>query len=485
MLLDYWENGGPVNQADVKDPAKGGGQYIFDPRCLGIRVSLSMWDTVEGCLPYHNSESVQLVGEESVEGASTWHVRVRRDSWEGDFWLEKAHPIRVLKHTVNGSVVVAKYDDANPADPIPIEVTETYLHGTRGDGKACSVTRFTRRNARFNIPVDPASWTLAGLDMKIGASVVDDRLMRRIGYWNGTGLSDNLPSQTAKSPPAPDRAGMLALMRNEPFLPESLDAAQWIISNTPDGPEVEEAAGVIQENHIDNTNLIHLCRELERLRPRCSRQLLEALLEKNPSVDVRGQACLALATLRKAEAKYGANPKATSEAQKLFERVIAEFGQVKRDGFALADLAKPELDELRRLTIGQPAPETEGQDLDGRPLKLSDYRGKVVLLIFWGECGGCRPEVPPLLKLLDHLNGKPFAVVGVYCDEDAVQGKAIAEESGMVWPSFRDAGSGPISRSWHNEEWPVCDLIDANGIIRYRHLSRVEAPGVVKAFMKE
>jgi hypothetical protein len=90
-----------------------------------------------------------------------------------------------------------------------------------------------------------------------------------------------------------------------------------------------------------------------------------------------------------------------------------------------------------------------------------------------------------LLKLLDRLNGKPFAVVGVYCDEDAVQGKAIAEESGMVWPSFRDGRSGPISRNWHNEEWPVCDLIDANGIIRNCHLSRVEAPGVVEAFMKE
>jgi RNA polymerase sigma factor (sigma-70 family) len=485
LLLDYWELDGAPFQTDVKDPATGSGQYVFDPRCLGISMFPSLSDTIESCLACDQAESVGLAGEESVEGASTWHLRVRRNSMDRDFWLEKAHPTRVLKLAFNGSVVVAKYDDAHPDDPIPIEITESLLHGTAGGGTAVSVTSITRRGAQFNIPVDPASWTLAGLDMKIGTPVVDDRLMRRIGCWNGTGLSDFLPRNSTNSQPAPDRAKMMAVLDNEPFSPEALDAAQWIISNTPDGPEVEEAAAVIQENHIDDTNLVHLCQELERLRPRCSPKLLQALLEKNPSIDVRGNACLALATLRKADAQYGANQTATTEAQNLFKRVIADFGRVKSNGYALADLANPELDDLRRLTIGKPAPETDGLDLDGRPLKLSDYRGQVVLLIFWGECGGCRPEMPPLLKLLERLNGKPFALVGVYCDDDAVHGKAISDELGMVWPSFRDGRSGPISRTWNNNEWPVFDIIDAKGIIRYRNLSRVEAPGMVDAFMKE
>jgi len=484
-LLDYWETDDAPFQADVKDPAKGSPQYVFDPRCLGISTFLSMSDTIESCLAYNHAESIALAGEESVEGASTWHVRVRRDATDRDFWLEKAHPTRVLKHAFNGSVVVGKYDDANPEDPIPIEITKSFLHGATGGGTASFVTRITRRNAHFNIPVDPASWTLAGLDMKTGTPVSDDRLMRRIGYWNGTGLSEMPPRQTASSQPAPDRAKMMALMDNEPFLPEALDAAQWILSNTPDGPAVEEAAAVILEDHIDDTNLVLMCQELERLRPRCSRKLLEALLDKNPSIDVRGNACLALATLRKADAKYGANQQATTEAQNLFQRVIADFGQVKCNGSALADLAKPELDELRRLTIGKPAPDTEGQDLDGRPLKLSDYRGRVVMLIFWGERGGCRPQIPPLLKLLDRHNGKPFAIVGVYCDDDAAQGKAIADELGMVWPSFQDGRSGPISRAWNNNQWPVFDIIDAKGIIRFRNLSHVEAPGVVDALMKD
>jgi peroxiredoxin len=52
---------------------------------------------------------------------------------------------------------------------------------------------------------------------------------------------------------------------------------------------------------------------------------------------------------------------------------------------AVGDLARRELFELRRLRPGQPAPEIQGEDIDGRKLRLSDYRGRVVLLDFWGH----------------------------------------------------------------------------------------------------
>jgi hypothetical protein len=37
------------------------------------------------------------------------------------------------------------------------------------------------------------------------------------------------------------------------------------------------------------------------------------------------------------------------------------------------------------IALGEPAPEIEGEDIDGRPMKLSDYRGRVVMLDFWGD----------------------------------------------------------------------------------------------------
>ncbi|HMC90420.1 MAG TPA: redoxin domain-containing protein [Gemmataceae bacterium] len=51
----------------------------------------------------------------------------------------------------------------------------------------------------------------------------------------------------------------------------------------------------------------------------------------------------------------------------------------------LEALVDSDLFELRHLLPGKPAPEIAGQDIDGKGFKLSDYRGKVVLLDFWGH----------------------------------------------------------------------------------------------------
>ena len=61
----------------------------------------------------------------------------------------------------------------------------------------------------------------------------------------------------------------------------------------------------------------------------------------------------------------------------------------------LADVARAKLDELENLQAGKPAPAIDGTGMDGKPLKLSDYRGKVVVLVFWGTwCGPCMQQVP-------------------------------------------------------------------------------------------
>ena len=51
----------------------------------------------------------------------------------------------------------------------------------------------------------------------------------------------------------------------------------------------------------------------------------------------------------------------------------------------IAAAAKVELFELRNLRVGKTAPDIEGEDLDGKKFKLSDYKGKVVVLDFWGD----------------------------------------------------------------------------------------------------
>ena len=70
-------------------------------------------------------------------------------------------------------------------------------------------------------------------------------------------------------------------------------------------------------------------------------------------------------------------------------------------------------------TAGAPAA-LELEDLEGRPHRLDDYRGKVVLVNFWATwCGPCREEMPTLERLRQALAGRPFTVLAVNVGEGA------------------------------------------------------------------
>src|SRR6185436_11993171 len=103
-----------------------------------------------------------------------------------------------IKHAYGRSTAISKFDPARPDDPIPTEVT---ILDHNGRPTPVDEMRLVVRSARYNVPVDPASWTLAGLKMPVGTEVVDYRSSQSAGYWDGAGLSRNLPagaSQTSK-----------------------------------------------------------------------------------------------------------------------------------------------------------------------------------------------------------------------------------------------------------------------------------------------
>jgi TolA-binding protein len=105
---------------------------------------------------------------------------------------------------------------------------------------------------------------------------------------------------------------------------------------------------------------------------------LRQIREKSSHREVRGQATFSLA-------QYLKHNSQTAEAEKLYAEVIEKYGEVSHYRGDLGDAAKSALFEIRNLAIGKVAPEIEGEDVDGKRFKLSDYRGKVVVLDFWGD----------------------------------------------------------------------------------------------------
>ena len=154
----------------------------------------------------------------------------------------------------------------------------------------------------------------------------------------------------------------------------------------------------------------------------------------------------------------------------------------------LAQVAEGHLDEMHHIKVGQPAPEIEGTDLDGKPLKLSDFRGKVVALVFWGSwCGPCMREVPHERELVERYKGKPFALLGVNCREKAEAAKKTVESEKMAWPHWHDGDvdGGPIVEKFHVRQYPTIFVIDAKGIIRHKDAIGESLDKAVESLMRQ
>jgi peroxiredoxin len=167
--------------------------------------------------------------------------------------------------------------------------------------------------------------------------------------------------------------------------------------------------------------------------------------------------------------------KTAQRAEALYELLRKDYADVKLYDFKPGDLGPASaraLFALRNLTVGKTAPEIEGKDLDGRKFKLSDYRGKVVVLFFCGHwCGPCRQMNPSKQELVKRHAGKPFALLEVNSDNDPDEWKAMMKRQGFTWRCWADGGQeGPISQGWNVQAWPTVFILDERGVIRYKEL---------------
>ena len=117
---------------------------------------------------------------------------------------------------------------------------------------------------------------------------------------------------------------------------------------------------------------------------------------------------------------------------------------------------------------GSKFPDFEEKDLDGKPLSLAQYKGKVVLVDFWATwCGPCVGELPNVLKAYEKFHAKGFEIVGISLDQDEKKLRSFIEKEKMPWQQYFD-GKGwqsKLAGKYGIQSIPATYLLDAEGKI--------------------
>ena len=229
--------------------------------------------------------------------------------------------------------------------------------------------------------------------------------------------------------PQPYIRRFLELAESAPQDVAAVDALIWIVRNGGLDPEVNRAVHLLSVKYASNKRLGEVAPRLVpnlvySLSP-LAENLMRAIIEKNPDRVVQGQTWVALAHYFKRESELIRSLKGdTQEARQMRSYYLTQgadeaslrsilardpvalakqsreiFGRVEKEYADVSDFlrivnpgAQAKLFESTTLGIGKPAPEIIGEDTEGNTFKLSDYRGKVVILLFWGDWNAPSPK---------------------------------------------------------------------------------------------
>jgi thiol-disulfide isomerase/thioredoxin len=134
-----------------------------------------------------------------------------------------------------------------------------------------------------------------------------------------------------------------------------------------------------------------------------------------------------------------------------------------------------------------PAPDFVARDLQGKPIRLSELRGKVVFLNLWATwCAPCREEMPSLEMLQRDMAGMDFVILAV--SEDATGAEAVkpyVDEFGFTFPILLSP-DGAVGRKYGITGYPETFIIDKSGQVVVHHVGpRHWADSGVRAMLRQ
>ena len=149
--------------------------------------------------------------------------------------------------------------------------------------------------------------------------------------------------------------------------------------------------------------------------------------------------------------------------------------------FTTPALAAPEIYWDASLVVGSKPPALTEKTLEGKPLSLDSYKGKVVLLDFWATwCPPCRAAIPNLKAQYQKYHAKGFEVVGISLDSGELELRKYIKDNAMPWPQLFEA-KHPDAKTYGVQGIPFTLLIGKDGKIAAVNPDGTELETAIKA----
>jgi thiol-disulfide isomerase/thioredoxin len=255
-----------------------------------------------------------------------------------------------------------------------------------------------------------------------------------------------------------------------------LDCLIWMSAEGTPGDALDAMFDILRENGKGVSNTIQLqllMSEFINLKSERINPALSAIVETHGNAGVRGAALYALAARSKRRAEERGDVKGCAPAERLLERVIAEYPEVRTYRGENRENATALLEAMRSpVAIAKTAPITLGKTISGDNFDLSEaIRGKVAVISFSGHwCGPCVAMHPIQKEIISKFPKESVVVVEMNSDplDSLEKVRSKIESDGLDWIVVSDGRKRLAADQWRVTSWPTYFVLDSDGRIRRR-----------------